>query len=105
MAASAKRYILMTMALFVMLVALVACQTTTPGSGASADSSGANVFRTPNTSLTSPTPTFPPFTIGAWPSNYSPGNDDTITIYVLCRVQKDMNNRMQPFWQRRGNHI
>jgi hypothetical protein len=25
--------------------------------------------------------------MGAWPSNYSPANNDTVTIYVLCRIQ------------------
>jgi hypothetical protein len=98
MVASGKRFALLVAALVVVSVAFVACQATppTPSVGASADSSGANVFRTPNPSLASPTPTFPPFTIGAWPSNYSPGNDDSVTIYVLCRVQKDMNNPPQP---------
>lgn len=44
-------------------------------------------FATPNPLLYTPTPTFPPFTVGAWPSNYAPNNADTVTIYVLCRAQ------------------
>ncbi len=95
MAAPAKRFALLAVALCMASMALAACQAAPSSSAAPADSSGANVFRTPNPSLASPTPTFPPFTIGAWPSNYSPGNDDTITIYVLCRVQKDMNQPPQ----------
>jgi hypothetical protein len=87
---------LLVAALCIISVALAACQTSSESSAAPADSSGANVFHTPNPSLASPTPTFPPFTVGAWPSNYSPGNNDTITIYILCRVQKDMNNPPLP---------
>jgi hypothetical protein len=98
MSAHAKRFALMVAALIILSIALVACQA--PGTAVTAgpqSGNGVNVFRTPNSSLTSPTPTFPPFTVGAWPSNYSPGNNDNITIYVLCRVQDPtMNGPAKP---------
>ncbi len=84
--AYAKRFVLLVMALSTISVALVACQTPA-ASGQAPDTSGGNVFRTPNPALATATPTFPPFTIGAWPSDYSPGNNAQLTIYVLCRVQ------------------
>jgi hypothetical protein len=93
MSAHAKRFGLMVAALSILSIALVACQA--PGSAVTAGpqgGNGVNVFRTPNSSLASPTPTFPPFTVGAWPSNYSPANNDNITIYVLCRVQDPTMN-------------
>ena len=85
---NAQRLGLLFASFLLLAVALVACATpqspTTTGSG-SGDSG--NVFQTPAASLNSPTPAFPPFTVGAWPSNYSPNNNDTITIYVICRIQ------------------
>ena len=48
---------------------------------------GDSNFVTPDAAQLTPTPTFPPFTVGAWVSNYSPNPIDNITIYVLCRVQ------------------
>ncbi len=76
---------MLVVALSVLSVALVACQATAlPGGGGGA-SGKPLTFSTP--ANVSPTPTFPVFTIGAWPSNYSPNNPDTITIYVICRVQ------------------
>jgi hypothetical protein len=77
-------------------VTLVACD-----SGAVPGASNGNGpipgFKTPNPGLFTPTPTFPPFTVGAWPSNYSPQKNDTVTIYVLCRVQDaTMNKPSQP---------
>ena len=52
---------------------------------------------TPNPGQLTPTPTFPPFTVGTWPSNYSPNNKDSITIYVFCRVQpSDMAGPSKP---------
>lgn len=98
MSANAKRFALMVAALSIISVALASCQApASPVTPASSSNSGVNVFRTPNTSLASPSPTFPPFTVGAWPSNYSPANDDNITIYVLCRQQdQSMNGPSQP---------
>lgn len=86
MGLQARRFGIMAVALCVLSVALVACQApAVPGSsGGSATGASLSLVTPP---AASPTPTFPPFTIGAWPSNYSPGNPDTITIYVICRVQ------------------
>jgi hypothetical protein len=81
--------------LCVLAVALVACDSS-PVVGAS-NSNGVPGFKTPNPGLFTPTPTFPPFTVGAWPSNFSPAKNDTVTIYVLCRIQDaTMNNPSQP---------
>lgn len=88
MAQQVRRFAIMLMALSMLSVALVACQATAitpPGSGGGPGST--LTFSTSAANAVSPTPTFPLFTIGAWPSNYSPGNPDTITIYVICRVQ------------------
>jgi hypothetical protein len=64
---------------------LVACS----AAGAVPSNNGPNdiVFTTPDTSKYTPTPQFPPFTVGAWVSNFSPNINDNITIYVICRVQ------------------
>lgn len=90
-----RRLALMISALCLLSVALVACQSTgSTGSGNGA--SGAH-FTLTTPPPGSPTPTFPPFTIGAWPSNYSPNNPDTITIYIICRVQdQTMQTPAQP---------
>lgn len=91
----ARRFIIMVAALSVLSVALVACQATAVTGGGATGGAGSFTLTTPGAG--SPTPTFPPFTIGAWPSNYSPGNPDTITIYVICRVQdKTMMTAPQP---------
>jgi hypothetical protein len=87
---NAQRLGLLFAAGFLITVAVVACatpQANTPSSYNSSSSSSNNVFHTPNPSLNSPTPTFPTFTVGTWPSNYSPNNNDTLTIYVICRIQ------------------
>jgi hypothetical protein len=76
-------------------IAVVACATPQGSTPYSSGSNG-NVFQTP-ASLESPTPAFPPFTVGAWPSNYSPGNNGTLTIYVECRIQDpSMQNPATP---------
>ncbi len=84
MPVQAKRFALLMIALGIIAVSLVACQTPS-----SANSSGGNtiLIPTPNTSNLTPTPKFPGFTVGAWPSNFSPNLNDTVTIYVVCRVQ------------------
>lgn len=94
MSAHVKRFALLMGALAVVAVALVACQT--PSTNVqSPGQNGVNVFHTPTPPA--PTPTFPPFTIGAWPSNFSPNDGQTITIYVLCRVQdQSMNGPASP---------
>ncbi len=81
-----SQFALLLIGFALLTLSLVACQS----SNGSNDNSSGNVlsgFKTPNAGLFTPTPTFPPFTIGTWPSNYSPQNNDTVTIYVLCRVQ------------------
>ncbi len=95
MGEQAKRFALLVGALCVMAVALVGCQVS--GSPGGSNTGQTYIISTPNASQNSPTPTFPPFTVGAWPSNYSPNNNDTITIYVLCRVQnQSMSGPAQP---------
>jgi hypothetical protein len=71
-------------ALGIIAVSLVACQTP---SSASSGGSNTILIPTPNSSNLTPTPKFPGFTVGAWPSNFSPNLNDTITIYVVCRIQ------------------
>ena len=84
MPVQAKRFALLIIALGIIAVSLVACQTPS-----SASSGGSNTILIPtvNTSNLTPTPKFPGFTVGAWPSNFSPNLNDTITIYVVCRIQ------------------
>lgn len=82
----ASRLGLLLVGLMLLALSLVACQSSDQSNtGSSGDALSS--FKTPNPGLFTPTATFPPFTIGAWPSNYSPQNNDTVTIYVLCRVQ------------------
>ncbi len=45
-------------------------------------------LQTPNENLT-PTPTSPPETIAAYPSNPSPKTNDNITIYVIFHISSD----------------
>jgi hypothetical protein len=73
-------------ALTILSVALVACSAAAVPNPISNNTAN-YTFTTPNPAAFTPTPTFPPFTIGAWPSNYSPNVNDTITIYVILRVQ------------------
>ena len=84
MPVQAKRFALLMIALGIIAVSLVACQTP---SSASSGGSNTILIPTPNSSNLTPTPKFPGFTVGAWPSNFSPNLNDTITIYVVCRVQ------------------
>lgn len=84
MRAQAKRLGLFAMALAIAAISLVACAVNpiTP-----ANNNSSVTFTTPDAAQFTPTPTFPGFTIGAWTSNPSPNTVDTITIYVVCRVQ------------------
>jgi hypothetical protein len=82
----AKRIGLLAMALALMVMLLAACSAgpvaISPNVG------GGNLtFQTPDAAQNTATPTFPLFTVGAWVSNYSPNINDSITIYVICRVQ------------------
>src|SRR5262249_31603640 len=92
-----KRFALLVMMLSFLGVCLVACTAGGSDLGDSGGDSGIDGFKTPNPLLWTATPTFGPFTVGAWPSNYTPQNNDTVTIYVLCRTQpKDMTKPGQP---------
>jgi hypothetical protein len=84
-----KRFALLMVAVAVLAVAFAACSAPAAPTGAlpGAGSGNVNGFHTPNPTDGTPTPTFSPFTIGAWPSNYSPGTSDTVTIYVVARIQ------------------
>lgn len=86
MAMYLKRLALLAVALVSMSVSLVACAVGQSSSQSPSLAPGIS-FTTPDPSQSSPTPTFPVFTIGAWVSNYSPNTNDTVTIYVICRVQ------------------
>ncbi len=83
----ARMFGLLGTVLFLVATILAACAAPTVAVNSSTNGGGPNVFRTPNPNDTSPTPTFPPFTVGAWPSNYSPANNEHMTIYVLCKQQ------------------
>jgi hypothetical protein len=86
MSQKAKRISLITLAIGVFAVALAACAApATPAPPSTGG--GVNAFHTPNAALQSPTPAFPGFTVGAWPSDYSPAAGGTVTIYVICRIQ------------------
>ncbi|HLJ80472.1 MAG TPA: hypothetical protein VKT52_03225 [Ktedonobacterales bacterium] len=89
MSAPAKRFALLMVAFSIIAVVFVACAAPTSPlpTGGNNGNGGVTGFHTPAPNNGQPTPAFPPFTIGAWPSNYSPGNNDTMTIYVLCRIQ------------------
>ena len=87
MTAPAKRFALFMVALSIIAIVFVGCATPSSLPTSNGGSGAVTGFHTPAANNGQPTPAFPPFTIGAWPSNYSPGNNDTITIYVLCRVQ------------------
>ncbi len=90
----ARRFALLFIAFGIIAISLVACQT--PNS-ANTGSGNTILIPTPNTTNLSPTPKFPGFTIGAWPSNFSPNLSDTITIYIVCRVQNtSMQGPSQP---------
>ena len=97
MVAPAKRFSLLIVAFSVIAVALVACQSPTSPVANPASQNAVTGFHTPLPNNGQPTPAFPPFTMGAWPSIYSPANVQTITIYVLCRVQdQTMNGPAKP---------
>lgn len=94
---NARRFAILLVALSSLSVTLVACQVTGTSSTSGGDTGATFSFTTPNPKSLTPTPTFPPFTVGAWPSTYSPQALDNITIYVLCRVQvASMSGPAQP---------
>jgi hypothetical protein len=84
------------LALATLLVSLVACQAP-GGSSTPPGNTGAIIISTPVGDSASATPVFPPFTIGAWPSDTTPNVSDTITIYVICQMQDpSMNTPSKP---------
>lgn len=84
-------------ALTILSLALVACSAGVVPNPVANSGSLNYTFTTPNPAQYTATPTFPPFTIGAWPSNYSPNVNDNITIYVIVRVQdKTMQTPPKP---------
>lgn len=83
-----RRWALLVLALATLTVSLVACQASPgPSTSSSGNGGGLPLSSSGGGVQVSPTPTFPPFTIGAWPSDRSPAVNDTVTIYILCRVQ------------------
>ncbi len=92
-----RRWALLVLALATLTISLVACESS-PGTNSPSSSNGSGAPLTDTGGLSvSPTPTFPPFTVGAWPSDRSPGINDTVTIYILCRVQdQSMNGPSTP---------
>ena len=86
MSQKAKQVAFIALAIGVLAVALAACASPAPPAPPST-SGGVNAFHTPNPALQSPTPAFPGFTIGAWPSDYSPAANGNVTIYISCRIQ------------------
>ncbi len=87
MSQMAKRVALIALAIGVLAAALAACASPTPPAPPATGGGGVNAFHTPNPALQSPTPPVPGFTIGAWPSDYSPDASGSVTIYVVCRIQ------------------
>jgi len=87
MATHSRRWALLLLALATLLVALVACEAPNNAPPASSGNTGAIIISTPAGASSSPTPVFPPFTIGAWPSDTTPDSSATITIYVICQMQ------------------
>lgn len=90
----AKRIGLLILALGFMAT-LVAC-TGGPVAITPNTNGGSLSFQTPDTAQNTATPTFPPFTVGAWVSNFSPNINDAITIYIICRVQDTANMTNPP---------
>lgn len=94
MSVQARRFSLLIIALGIIATSLVACQTP---SSATSGGSNAILIPTQNAASVTPTPKFPQFTIGAWPSDFSPDLNGTITIYIVCRVQdQSMKGPSQP---------
>jgi hypothetical protein len=81
-----QRFFLLSLAvLAVLLAACSASLVNDPGQG-----QGTIVLRTPSLS---PTPTAPPYTIGAYASNPSPRTSDTVTIYVIFHLEQNGSSK------------
>lgn len=97
MATRSRRFGLLAVVLLALSLTLGACATPSTPQLPQGQSGQINVFKTPDPKAGSPTPAFPGFTVGAWPSNYSPNNTEHIKIYVLCRIQpQDMSQPPRP---------
>jgi hypothetical protein len=81
----ARWWVSLVLALAMLTLSLAACQV--PSTGDSSGNTGAVVVSTAGDGSSAATPTLPPFTIGAWPSNSAPRARDSITIYIICMVQ------------------
>jgi hypothetical protein len=92
MATHARRWALLSLALAMLALGLVACQA--PDSAAARGKSGNIVVSPAVAGSSSPTPTLSPLTIGVWTSTMTPGARDTITIYVLCMLQDPSRGRL-----------
>lgn len=82
-----KRLAALMLACCVIALTFASCAVPGAATGSTAATGGSILISTPHPADLTPTPAFPPFTIGAWPSNYSPNAGDSITLYVLCRIQ------------------
>ena len=81
-----RHWTLLLVALALLAVALAAC-----GQPGGSSLSGASYARAATLSTpggdSGPMPAFPPFTIGAWPSNSMPAAGRSVIIYVTCQIQ------------------
>ncbi len=97
MSREARYVALLAVGFGLLTMSLVACASSGAPGASGASDSGVAGFKTPNPNLFTATASFPQFTIGAWPSTYSPQNNDTVTIYVICRIQPpDLSGPGQP---------
>ncbi len=97
MATWSRRFGLLAVVLVALSLTLGACATPSAPQLTQGPSGQINVFKTPDPKAGTPTPAFPGFTVGAWPSNYSPNNTEHIKIYILCRIQpNDMSKPPSP---------
>lgn len=81
-----QRFFLLSLAvLAVLLAACSASLVNDPGQG-----QGTIALHTPSLS---PTPTAPPYTIGAFASNPSPRTSDTVTIYVIFHLEQNGSSK------------
>jgi hypothetical protein len=82
-----RRWALLFVALALLAAfALAACGQPGGASLYNANYARAAVLSTPGAG-SGPMPTFPPFTIGAWPSNSMPAAGKSVIIYVTCQIQ------------------
>ena len=84
----ARRWALLLPALAILTVSLLACQVPSQSAAQGNSISPTSLTMSPPAAgSASATPTFAPFTIGAWPSNAMPDANDRMVIYIICRMQ------------------